>query len=66
MGFGSIWHWLVVLLIVMLLFGAGKLPTVMKDLGKGIRGFKDGLKGEAESEAKKAALDKSDNDKPQS
>ena len=66
MGFGSIWHWLVVLLIVMLLFGAGKLPGVMKDLGKGIRGFKDGLKGEADAEANKAALDKSDNDKPQS
>ena len=44
MGFTSIWHWVVVLLIVLLLFGAGKLPNVMGDLAKGIRSFKAGLK----------------------
>jgi len=45
-GFGQI---LLVLLIVLVLFGAGKLPSVMGDLGKGLRNFKDGLKGEGES-----------------
>lgn len=42
----SFWHILVVLVIVFVVFGAGKLPQVMGDLGKGLRSFKDGLKGE--------------------
>ena len=42
----SFWHILVVLLIVLVLFGAGKLPQIMGDLGKGLRSFKDGIKGE--------------------
>jgi sec-independent protein translocase protein TatA len=43
MGFGSLWHWIIVLVIVLLLFGAGKLPNVMGDLAKGIKKFKAGL-----------------------
>lgn len=39
----SLWHILLVLLVVLVLFGAGKLPSVMGDLGKGIRSFKAGL-----------------------
>lgn len=50
MGFTSIWHWLIVLVIVLLLFGAGKLPKVMGDLAKGIKNFKAGLKDEDEAE----------------
>jgi len=50
MGFTSIWHWIIVLLIVLLLFGAGKLPKVMGDLAKGIKNFKAGLKDEGEDE----------------
>src|SRR3546814_1315452 len=46
MGFSSIWHWLIVLLIVLLLFGAGKLPRVLGDLAKGIKNFTRGLKDE--------------------
>ena len=42
----SIWHILVVLIVVLIVFGAGKLPTVMGDLGKGIRNFKAGMDGE--------------------
>lgn len=42
----SIWHILVVLIVVLIVFGAGKLPTVMGDIGKGIRSFKAGLNGE--------------------
>lgn len=37
-------HILLVLLVILVLFGAGKLPSVMGDLGKGLRNFKDGLK----------------------
>ncbi|GGY15377.1 Sec-independent protein translocase subunit TatA [Paludibacterium paludis] len=46
MGSFSIFHWLIVLAVVVLLFGTKKLPNVGKDLGAAIRGFKDGMKGE--------------------
>lgn len=49
MGFTSIWHWVIVLVIVLLLFGAGKIPRLMGDLAKGVKAFKSGLK-EEESE----------------
>jgi sec-independent protein translocase protein TatA len=39
----SFWHILVVLVVVLVVFGAGRLPHVMGDLGKGIRSFKEGL-----------------------
>ncbi len=42
----SFGHILLLLVVVLVLFGAGKLPNVMGDLGKGLRNFKDGLKGE--------------------
>ena len=41
----SFGHILLLLVVVLVLFGAGKLPNVMGDLGKGLRNFKDGLKG---------------------
>jgi sec-independent protein translocase protein TatA len=44
MGFGSIWHWVIVLVIVLLLFGSGKIPSLMGDLAKGIKSFKKGMK----------------------
>ena len=44
MGSFSIWHWLIVLLIVVLVFGTSKLKNLGRDLGSGIKGFKDGLK----------------------
>jgi len=44
----SFGHILLVLVVVLVLFGAGKLPGVMGDLGKGLRNFKDGLKGAAD------------------
>ena len=46
MGSFSMVHWLVVLAIVVLLFGAGKLPRVMGDFAKGIKAFKSGMKEE--------------------
>jgi sec-independent protein translocase protein TatA len=45
----GIWEILIILVLVLVLFGAGKLPRVMGDLGKGLRNFKDGLKGEGDS-----------------
>lgn len=44
MGSFSVWHWLVVLVIVMLVFGTKKLGNVGSDLGKAVKGFKDGVK----------------------
>ena len=44
MGTWSIWHWLVVLLIVLLVFGTKKLRNIGTDLGGAVRGFKDGMK----------------------
>jgi sec-independent protein translocase protein TatA len=44
MGFTSAWHWVVVLLVILIVFGAGKLPRVMGDVAKGIKSFKAGMK----------------------
>lgn len=44
MGSFSIWHWLIVLVIVMLVFGTKKLRNVGTDLGGAVKGFKDGMK----------------------
>lgn len=52
MGSLSIWHWLIVLAIVVLVFGTGKLKNMGKDLGGAIKGFKEGM---AEGEDKKPA-----------
>lgn len=46
MGAFSIWHWLVVLLVVVLLFGSKKLRNLGGDLGTAVRGFKKGMSGE--------------------
>ena len=44
MGSFSIWHWLIVLIIVMLVFGTKKLRNIGQDLGGAVKGFKDGMK----------------------
>ena len=62
MGSMSIWHWLVVAVIVLLLFGRGKIPELMGDVAKGIKSFKKGMKDdeEAAAEAKKEIEAKAD------
>ncbi|NDF13103.1 MAG: twin-arginine translocase TatA/TatE family subunit [Proteobacteria bacterium] len=57
MGF-SLWHLILVLVIVFVLFGAGKLPAVMADVGKGIKSLKDAMNGEAETAAPTKAEEK--------
>jgi sec-independent protein translocase protein TatA len=49
MGSFSIWHWMIVLVVVLLLFGRGKIPELMGDMAKGIKSFKRGM---ADDEAK--------------
>ena len=51
MGSFSIWHWLVVAVIVLLLFGKGRMSDFMGDLAKGIKNFKSGLKDEGDDTA---------------
>ena len=46
MGSMSIWHWVIVLVVVMLVFGTKKLGNMGSDIGKAVKGFKDGVKGE--------------------
>jgi sec-independent protein translocase protein TatA len=45
MGGLSIWHWLIVLLVVVLIFGTKKLRNIGQDLGGAVKGFKEGMKG---------------------
>jgi len=49
MGAFSIWHWIIVLIIVLLLFGKGKIPTLMADMAKGIKSFKSNMKEDENS-----------------
>ena len=70
MGSFSIWHWAIVLLIVVLVFGTKKLKNIGQDLGGAVKGFKDGMKegstpetpvppsGQVTSTAQPAAADK--------
>lgn len=51
MGGLSIWHWLIVLVIVMLVFGTKKLRNMGADLGGAVRGFKDGMREGGEKPA---------------
>lgn len=51
MGEFSIFHWLIVLAVVLIFFGGRRIPEVMKGLGEGIRSFKDGMSGGAAAPA---------------
>jgi sec-independent protein translocase protein TatA len=44
MGSLSIWHWLIVLVVVVLIFGTKKLGNIGKDVGSAVKGFKEGMK----------------------
>jgi len=54
MGFDSIWHWLLLLVIVLVIFGTGKLTKIGPDLGNAVRGFKKALQGDEEAGKHKA------------
>ena len=55
MGSFSVWHWLIVLVIVLVIFGTKKLKNVGSDLGAAVRGFKDGMKTGDESASASSA-----------
>jgi sec-independent protein translocase protein TatA len=53
MGTFSIWHWLIVLIVVLLIFGTGKLRNIGRDLGGAVKGFKEGMRDdESEKQVK--------------
>ena len=52
MGIGSWWHWVLVLVVVVLIFGTKKLRNLGADLGSAVKGFKDGMKTEEDKSAK--------------
>jgi sec-independent protein translocase protein TatA len=60
MGSFSIWHWLIVLVVVLLLFGRGKIPELMGDMAKGIKSFKKGMSDEDEAQAAKTVEHRDD------
>lgn len=53
MGSFSLWHWLVVLVIVLVLFGRGRVADIMGEFGKGLKSFKDGVKEEEDEPARR-------------
>ena len=55
MGSLSIWHWVIVLVVVVLIFGTKKLRNLGTDLGSAVKGFKDGMKTEEEKPAQAKA-----------
>lgn len=57
MGSFSIWHWLIVLAVVLLLFGRGKIPELMGDVAKGIKNFKQGMNEPEETDASSKTID---------
>lgn len=63
MGAFSIWHWLIVLAVVLLLFGRGKIPELMGDVAKGIKSFKKGMSDdEPQAAQERRALEDRDTD----
>jgi sec-independent protein translocase protein TatA len=58
MGSFSAWHWLIVLAIVMLLFGRGKIPALMGDVASGIKNFKKGMQDETDDRARLSSAER--------
>jgi sec-independent protein translocase protein TatA len=61
-------HWLIILVVVLILFGGRKIPELMRGLGEGVRGFKEGMSGnnaKSTPPAQSASTEKATEDKPQ-
>lgn len=55
MGSFSMWHWLIVLVVILLLFGRGKIPELMGDIAIGIKNFKKGMTDDKDQSSEKTA-----------
>jgi sec-independent protein translocase protein TatA len=58
MDFFSIWHWMIVIAIVLLLFGRGKVSDLMTDIAQGVKAFKKGIAEDVSAQEDKARIDK--------
>ena len=63
MGSFSVWHWLIVLVIVLVLFGRGKIPELMGDVAKGIKSFKKGISEDDNSDTTRTVEQKPEDTK---
>ena len=45
------WEWIIILVVILIIFGAGKLPQVLKQMGLGVKAFKDGVNGNEDEDA---------------
>lgn len=57
MGSLSVWHWLIVLAVVLIFFGRGKIPDLMGDVAKGIKNFKKGMAEDETADNKSASVE---------
>jgi sec-independent protein translocase protein TatA len=57
-------HWLIILVVVLILFGGRKIPELMRGLGEGVRGFKEGMHGASQSQSASPAQTTAPADKP--
>jgi sec-independent protein translocase protein TatA len=57
-------HWLIILVVVLILFGGRKIPELMRGLGEGVRGFKEGMHGASQSQSTPPAQTTAPADKP--
>ena len=64
MGGFSLWHWLVVGLVILLLFGKGRFSDMMGDVAKGLRSFKKGIAEDEEAEQRRLAAERTDEAQP--
>jgi len=58
MGLGSIWHWLIVGLVILLLFGKGRFSDMMGDVAKGLKNFKKGMSEDEEAEQRRLTAER--------
>ena len=62
MGFTSIWHWIIVLVVVLVLFGGrGKISSLMGDFGKGLKNFKKGVSSDDDSQNTSSDVERIEN-----
>lgn len=66
MGFDSIWHWLILLVVVLVIFGTGKLTKIGPDLGKAVREFKKAIHGDDKDKDAQSSGEKLKADPPES
>ena len=58
-GLSGTWEWVIILVIILIFFGVGKLPNVLGQMGKGVKAFKDGMRDDSDDEAARRIAEQS-------